>query len=295
MGYTSDRFDYGGIVILKKIDNKCVENVSRILAELLTGYKITIMFKNLGLKDFDQERAYKFSKDYPNSNFPNSTKWKRIYESVIHECKLTGKAKALFQTIQYVMSPENFLDDSNSWENNKFQINKALIFYGFALNDSGKVQPIEAPKTFRDAQNLLTTLNDKLSKLDIHPEVIKFCKIELMTDNYFHAVLEASKGVLDRIRTVSGITEDGNRLIDIVFNEKNPCLIISNNKLESETEKSRYRGFKSLLKTIVYLYRNPNAHDPKLYDVTNETDVITAFTLMSLAHKILDSCIRVKM
>ena len=64
--------------------------------------------------------------------------------------------------------------------------------------------------------------------------------------------------------------------------------------LITQTDKSKYQGLKSLLNTIVYLYRNPNAHEPKLYDVTSETDAVTALTLMSLANSLLDDCINVR-
>ena len=62
----------------------------------------------------------------------------------------------------------------------------------------------------------------------------------------------------------------------------------------NDTEKSQYQGLKSLLNTICYLYRNPTAHSPKMYDDRNERDAIQALLLISMAHVQLDKCICVR-
>jgi uncharacterized protein (TIGR02391 family) len=247
------------------------------------------MFNQLDLENFDEQRRQLIS-----PSFSNSTKWKRINESVLDACRRTKTAKPLFEVIQYVMKPENFLHDSAAWNKNIKSLNETLIFYGYKVADSGKVLHVKPATTFSEAEQRLQTLNEKLSKLNIHPDIIKYCRPELLEKNYFHAILEASKGILDRVRQISGLSDDGNSLINKCFGVNRPIILIRNNLLKTQTERSKYQGLKSLLNTIVYLYRNPNAHDLKLYDVTSETDAITAFTLMSLANSLLDNCINVR-
>ncbi len=52
----------------------------------------------------------------------------------------------------------------------------------------------------------------------MHPDVLAFCRAELLQQNYFHAVLEASKSVSDKLRNLAGLTtggaSDGTRLVD---------------------------------------------------------------------------------
>lgn len=271
------------------IDNNCIEKISKTLGELLTGSEITSMFHQLELKDFDATRQQQL-------NFPtfHSTKWRRINESVTEACRTTNSAKPLFKAIEYTMRPANFLHDAESWTINKQSVNEDLIFYGFQINDSGKIESTQAATTFNEAQQRLQTLTDKLAQLNIHPSVLRYCRTELLQKNYFHALLEASKGIMDRVRAISELSDDGNTLINECFSQKNPIILIRSNMLITQTDKSKYQGLKSLLNTIVYLYRNPNAHEPKLYDVTSETDAVTAFTLMSLANSLLDDCINVR-
>ncbi len=279
---------------MKSIDSKCVESVSRILGELVTGSEITSMFEVLNLPDFDINRTNEARRVAPLARPIISTKWRRINESIVKVCVSSHSATPFFSVIEYIMRPQEFMENPELWTKTLSSINSHLMFYGYELGDNGKIAKVSAPTTFGEAQLRLQSLDDRLSKLEIHPEILKYCKEELLTDNYFHAILEASKGLLDRVRRMSETTDDGNTLINNTFSLKHPLIVIRGNMLETQTERSKYSGLKSLLNTVVYLYRNPNAHEPKLYDVTSETDAITAFTLMSLAHKTLDNCSNVR-
>lgn len=269
---------------MSKITNKTIIDISKVLGNLLTGSEITTMLNDLNLPNYDSinNRPY------------TSTKWKRLNESIHSACRTSQSAKPLFKAIEYVMSPSNFMDSPEDWYFNKNNLNKLLIFHGFEIVDSGKISKTKVVKTFSGAQKRLKSFNDKLDSYDIHQEIFKYCTVELFEQNYFHAIFEASKGILDRVRLISESNLDGNSLINENFKLNQPIILIRNNLLESSDDRSAYNGLKSLLKTIVYLYRNPKAHNPKLYDVTSETDAITAFTLMSLAHKTLDNCINVR-
>ncbi|HGF7737019.1 TPA: TIGR02391 family protein, partial [Enterococcus faecium] len=84
----------------KPIDNALIEEISIILADVLTGSKITTMFQYLNFKDFDQI-----------NNLPTtSTKWRRLNETISHHCSVSKNAKPLFKATQYVMQPQKFID-----------------------------------------------------------------------------------------------------------------------------------------------------------------------------------------
>ena len=122
----------------------------------------------------------------------------------------------------------------------------------------------------------------------IHPEVLKYCRSELMQDNYFHAVFEATKGLAQRLRDSTGVQTDGAALIDGVFSIERPLLAM--NALRSETERSEHKGFAALLKGCFAAVRNPLAHEPKiLWD--GEDDAADYLSLISLLHRKLDQCV----
>lgn len=234
------------------------------------------MLSNLNFYDSDFNQPF------------TSTKWRRINESIL---KSDNKLNTLFKMIEYQMKPMNYIYNSDLWNNLKSSINSNLMFIGYELNDSGKVTYKAKVQSFSEAQKRMKSFKTKLEMYDIHNNVLKYCTEDYLNENYFYAIFEASKGVLDRVRKLSETTDDGNKLINKSFNNKNPLILIKNNFIRTQSEISEYYGLASLLKTIVYLYRNPKAHISKLFNPSSEADAITAFNLMSLAHKNLDKCI----
>ena len=112
-----------------------------------------------------------------------------------------------------------------------------------------------------------------------------------MQDNYFHAVFEASKGLLKRIQEQSDIDLDGERLIQKVFLGDAPILAF--NTLMTETERNEQRGIALLMQGCVAAIRNPLAHEPKiLWD--GENDAADYLTLISLLHSKLDDAVTTK-
>lgn len=269
---------------MKSIDNTCVEAISRILGELTTGPKITKIFSKNKWIDHDTEANERII----------STKWRRINESMIFELNKSKDTKPFFKMIEEIMNPVLFKDNEEAWVQGLKDINFTLRFYGYELNDAGKVVSAKATHTFSEAVQRSKHLIEKLEGHKIHKNIIKFCEPELLNENFFHAILEAGKSVLDRIRSLTLSSKDGNTLINEAFNLKNPAVIINGNRLSTDDEKSQYNGLKSLLNTICYIYRNPTAHSPKLYNHKSENDAITAFILISLAHEQLDQCSGIK-
>jgi uncharacterized protein (TIGR02391 family) len=47
-----------------------------------------------------------------------------------------------------------------------------------------------------------------------HLDVLLLCRVELLEQNYFHAVLEAAKSAADKLRDMSGLDAGGSALVD---------------------------------------------------------------------------------
>ena len=128
----------------------------------------------------------------------------------------------------------------------------------------------------------------------MHSDVLKFCRAELVQDNYFHAVFEATKSVADKIRQLSGLTSDGAGLVDGAFgipSAGHPRVAF--NSLVTETEQSEHRGLMTLLKGLFGTFRNTTAHAPKIHWPIDEQDALDILALASLLHRRLDGAVRV--
>jgi uncharacterized protein (TIGR02391 family) len=120
-------------------------------------------------------------------------------------------------------------------------------------------------------------------------DVLKFCREELLADNYFHAVLEAVKSVGEKIRAKTGLTDDGGPLIDRALGGTLPMLAI--NPLLSESEISEQRGFANLVRGAFGMFRNPTAHAARITWEMSKEDAEDLFSIVSLLHRRLDKAV----
>ena len=116
---------------------------------------------------------------------------------------------------------------------------------------------------------------------------MRFCQSELVADNYFHAVLEATKSIADKLRVKSGLTEDGAKLVDAALCGSAPRLAI--NGLITESQRSEQSGFVNLVKGIFGMFRNPTAHEARVLWAMSKEDAEDLLSIASLIHRRLDA------
>ncbi len=188
------------------------------------------------------------------------------------------------------MDPVRFVTTPGFFESSRSDLNRILAFYGLELTKEGKLSHSSKVSTLDEAEARAKSLRHKLQGRDIHHEVLNYCRSELIQNNYFHAVLEATKGIAERIRTMTGLTTDGAALFDEAFAISHPLLAL--NSLQTESEQSEQKGFVNLLKGIFGAFRNPHAHTPKVVWKLEEKDAIDLLTMVSYVHRKLDASIR---
>jgi uncharacterized protein (TIGR02391 family) len=250
-----------------------VEALARLLGECGSGTDISRVLQDRGLTD----------------NSGESTKWRRLYWVFLDSQKRTNSANSIMDLIQSFLIPARFIGRSDEFESHRQQLNAILAFAGLEYGKDGKLRHVEMAKTLDEAEARVRTIRAKFQGRQIHPEVLRYCRVELMQDNYFHAVFEAAKGLAQRIRDLSGVQLDGAALVDRVFAIDRPILAL--NSLQTETENSEHKGFAMLLKGCFGAVRNPLAHEPKIL-WEGEDDAADYLSLISLLHRKLDDCVK---
>jgi uncharacterized protein (TIGR02391 family) len=153
--------------------------------------------------------------------------------------------------------------------------------------EDGKVARTQAARTISEAQQRADDLRAELARRDVHPDVLAFCRAELMQQNYFHAVLDACKSVADKLRALTGEILDGSQLVDAAcFPAASPRVRF--NPLATEWERSEQTGIATLMKGMFSTFRNPAAHAPKVAWATSRSDALDMLTLASMLHRRLD-------
>lgn len=191
--------------------------------------------------------------------------------------------------IRHAMKPERCIRQPERFEPMRANLNQALAFAGLAVTESGELRSAARADTLSAARRRAQELRADLARRGVHPDVLKFCQEELLADDYFHAVLEAVKSVLDKLRARTGLADDGNTLIDRALSGDPPMLAI--NPLLSESEKSEQKGFANLVRGTVGMFRNPTAHAPRIHWSMTKEDAEDLLSLVSLIHRRLDAAV----
>ncbi|MCV9947462.1 TIGR02391 family protein [Rhizobium sp. BT-175] len=214
---------------------------------------------------------------------PQITKRHRLYNAFASDQNNRQQRTHIIAFIRRAMKPERFAREPERFEPMRLNLNRALAFAGLAVRASGQLEAVGAAETLSQATRRAMELRADLTSRGIHPDVMHFCREELLADNYFHAVLEAVKSVADKIRQRTGLTDDGAILVDRAFGGEAPMLVI--NALRSENEKSEQRGFSNLVKGTFSMFRNTTAHAPKIHWQMSTEDAEDLFSMVSLMHR----------
>ena len=269
------------MAIIKNIDLGSLESICKILGDTNNGISGTEISKYLAETSIKDPQL-------------NSTKWKRLYDALSIKQSEDRCSNNVLAFIKYVLRPSRHIHRKEWFENIRTELNYVLSFEGFELTESGDIRATDKVKTFSEAEERAQNLRKILLDRKIHSDVLIFCKAELLVDNYFHAVFEATKSIAEKIRIKTDLTTDGSELVDQAFSYRGKIPYLALNNLTSESHESEQKGFMNLLKGVFGTFRNTTAHAPKITWEINEQDALDILSMISLIHRKLDKAIEAK-
>jgi uncharacterized protein (TIGR02391 family) len=215
-----------------------------------------------------------------------ATKWKRLFNAFVgfQNERQFGNHVVVF--INRAMDPVQFTGDPARFKRWQERVNAVLAFSGMSVGDDGRVRWVKPASSLDEALARANRLQYLLEGRAVHPEVLRFCRAELLQENYFHAVFEATKSIAAKIRTIIGHPGDGAALVRDALGGQNPAIAI--NELKTDSDRSEQSGLLNLVLGLFGTVRNPLAHNPKVEWAMNEQDALDILTLVSLIHRRLD-------
>jgi uncharacterized protein (TIGR02391 family) len=246
--------------------------VCRALGDAVTGIQIPNIIAPLKITEAAEDAG--------------NTKWKRLFNAVAEAQNRQQDGRPLLRLIIEVMRPVRFASPARL-EETRTLVNERLLLSGLQVREDGTVAKTRAAATLSEAQQRADDLRAELIRRDVHPDVVAFCRAELLERNYFHALLEASKSVADKLRRRCGIGGDGSGLVDATCSlSSGPRLAF--NSLATDWERSEQTGIAMLMKGLFSTFRNTTAHAPRLVWATSRSDALDMLTLASMLHRRLD-------
>jgi len=267
-------------VIFDIFTENILEQLCAVLADTntgLTGSQISKLLRECGIDD----------------PAPSFSKRVRLYEALKARQLKDRSGNNVVGFLQKAMDPVRYTGKSMEFESKRQDLNQVLIFCGYMIGEDGKFHTRSTAKTLTEAEERAGRLKTELMRRGVHRDVLEFCRAELLQENYFHAVLEATKSVAEKIRKLSGLMTDGSELVDQAFGSgKAGMPFIAFNSQQTETERSEHNGMMNLMKGMFSAFRNVTAHAPKVYWAISEQDALDLLSIASLLHRRLDGAIR---
>ncbi|ALG09694.1 TIGR02391 family protein [Kibdelosporangium phytohabitans] len=252
-----------------------VEGVADVLGHTdhgMTGSQITRLLAELNIPDLQQR----------------DTKRVRLRHALLAAQDKDGTAGSVVAFVNRSMEPVRYRDNPSLWTSRQAALNEVLVFEGFRVDEAGRVQQGRHAETLSQATQHASNLRAELRRRGTHKDVLHYCTTELLQKNAFHAVLEATKSVFDKLRLRTGCCGDGAKLIELTLCPgDDPPLAV--NGLSSHSELDEQKGFANLLKGVNSMFRNPVAHDPRLKRTVTDEELLELLTMLSMVHRRLDT------
>lgn len=249
-----------------------LEHSCKIIAQLYSGTELTRILSEIPLRNDPGE---------------GHTKWRRLAHVISSNQASTKSGNALIALITAAMRPERTLERADAARQTRDELNQALALVALRVRDDGRVGRATKADTTDDAQARTDQLRLLLQRRGAHPEVLAYCRPQLLRTDYYEAVFEATKGLGSRLRQLAGVDGDGYNLVESTMAGKAPVLRI--NPLSTRTERDEQLGVANLAKGLFSSFRNPAAHEPRIEWSLSEQDALDVLGTLSLIHRRLDS------
>lgn len=271
------------MAIINAFNVSTLEEIANAIADIDPGITGSVIHRMLLQSKIDDV-------SYSNQSL---AKRKKLFNAFAEYQKEYKCANNILFFIQNILSPQRYVDKKDMLDKVKVAVNKQLAFEGLYIDDANQIISVKKASTISDVQIRVNGLKAKLTEQGAHQLVFSYCNAELLANNYFHSVLESSKGLVKRIQDLACVTYDGQNLMENVFQDNDPILIINN--FQSKSEKDEHRGFRNLLIGIVSMFRNPASHELKVEWNMSEQDALDILALISYCHRRLDNAKRIRL
>lgn len=249
-----------------------IENIARIIGELYTGAELTRILASVGMPDPLGE---------------GQTKWKRLAASMQAKQHSQRDGRPTLAVITAAMKPDTIWDRQAKAAVARDELTQVLSLSGYRVREDGRIGPATKAATASEASARSERLRTHLTERGAHPEVVRYCREELLRKDCYEAVFEAVKGLGTRLREKSGLDEDGRALVQAALRGKQPRVLVTD--CSTVTERNEQEGVALIAEGVFAAFRNPAAHEPRLVWEVSEQDALDVLGTLSMIHRRLDA------
>jgi hypothetical protein len=131
---------------------------------------------------------------------PTASKRDRLALALQQHQARERAANCVIAFVTRAMAPVTYRETPGLFTLRQDALNEVLVFAGLRVNDEGKVARGARATTLSEAAQHASSIRSELRRRGTHQAVLDYCTVEILARNAFHASLEATKGVAERLR-----------------------------------------------------------------------------------------------
>lgn len=263
--------------ILPSFSNAQLEAICNVLADPydgLTGAEIGALLQEKNVTD----------------PYPAVLKRHRLYEALRQQQDLDGCGNNIAAFVLSAMHPDRYQDKQALFTRRLERLNAVLGLDGYQINAEGKMKVVPSSRQASEAQERARRLRGELVRRGVHPNVLRCCLPELLTESCYPAVYEAVRGLEELIREKTGLNLEGVELVEQAFGLRiGPLLAF--NTLQSEAEHAEHLAISGLIKNMVSVFKGTSAVEMHSAWALGETEAIDLLTMASMLHRRIDHAV----
>ena len=120
--------------------------------------------------------------------FPGGTKRHRLFGALKARQDADRCGNSVLAFVKHVMSPVRYIGRAEEFESRRQGVNSVLAFNGLELRTDGSLGRRTTAQTLSQAEAAASALRRALVERRVHGDVLRFCRAELVAENYCHAV-----------------------------------------------------------------------------------------------------------
>ncbi len=261
---------------IESFDNNSLQSICQLIAD-----------PKEGLTDIQIEEILSGGWRLPEPK-PYVHYWDRLYAILEFNQNQNNNANIIVLFMKNALQYLRRLD-KDKFQNQKDKLHLIISPLGLEIHDNGVISALPKVDTIKEQEYRTNKFRSTTVDRKMHPEIISICRQDIMLENYFPVISDATKSIADKIRDKTGLTEDGVSLVDLAFNLQNPLLAI--NSLKSESEILEQIGLINLIKAMFSMFRRTTANEPEVKWPIDEQDALDLLTSLSYIHRKLDKAV----
>jgi uncharacterized protein (TIGR02391 family) len=229
-----------------------------------------------------------------NDPEPSNTKRKRLFSALYSQQCDDRSGNRVVRFINQAMDLTHHACNKGQFDTRRKELNKVLVFRGYFVGEDGRLLYKEKARSLAIAERRASKLRTELRRRNAHPDVLVFCRADLVRSNCSLVLEGVVKSIAEKIRRMSGLSADGATLIDLAFGIDHDGLrLLSFNRSQSESQRGDQEGMVNILRGMLSMNVQSETDTPDNQVNMLDSEVLDLLTIASLLHHSLDSATRI--